>query len=125
MPKKQEKAAASEKKTASKKAATTKTVKKKESSETKKAPKMSAKAKKQAEAAATALEEANQKWLELKEKFSSEKAVKYSMEKRFETNKPIEHPVLGWGFVMNIINDRLEVLFKDGVRVLISNYSQK
>jgi hypothetical protein len=86
---------------------------------------MSAKAKRQAEAAATALEEANQKWLELKEKFSGAKPLKYSMEKRFEANQPIEHPVLGWGFVVSNINDRLEVLFKDGVRVLISNYAQK
>ena len=120
MPKKQEKAAASEKKTATKKPSV-----KKATEGAEKAPKISAKAKRQAEAAATALEEANQKWLEMKEKFSSEKPLKYSMEKKFEPNQPIEHPVLGWGFVVNNVNDRLEVLFKDGVRVLISNYSQK
>jgi hypothetical protein len=32
------------------------------------------------------------------------------------------HKVLGWGFVLSNLNDRLEVLFKDGIKVLISNY---
>ena len=30
--------------------------------------------------------------------------------------------VLGWGFILKNDNDRLEVLFETGIRMLISNY---
>jgi hypothetical protein len=44
------------------------------------------------------------------------------MSAQFEANRPIQHKVLGWGFVLNNDNDRLEVLFEQGVKMLISNY---
>jgi len=40
----------------------------------------------------------------------------------FEALKPINHKVLGWGFVLTNENNRLEVLFENGIKVLISNY---
>lgn len=63
------------------------------------------------------------KWSEVREKFGKEKAPKYSMTAKFEVNTGLEHPKLGWGYVLSNLNDRLEVLFEDGIRILISNYN--
>jgi hypothetical protein len=73
-------------------------------------------------AAEKALSEDNKKWSELKEKHGSEKAQTYSMSGGFEPGKPLMHKVLGWGYITNILNDRLEVLFETGAKILISNY---
>ena len=40
----------------------------------------------------------------------------------FEEKTAILHKVLGWGYILSNRNDRLEVLFKDGIKYLISNY---
>ncbi len=66
--------------------------------------------------------DSNAKWADLFEKYKQVKPVNYSMRDAFEANQPIQHKVLGWGWVMSSENDRLEVLFKDGKKVLISNY---
>jgi hypothetical protein len=63
------------------------------------------------------------KWSELREKFGKEKSPKYSMTSKFEVNTGLEHPKLGWGYVLSNLNDRLEVIFEDGIRTLISNYN--
>ena len=44
------------------------------------------------------------------------------MSEKFNAMSPIQHKVLGWGFVLTNENDRLEVLFETGIRNLISNY---
>lgn len=86
-----------------------------------KAPKIS-----KAQAAADkAASEDNKKWNDLKEKYGSEKAATYSMSAVFEANKPVQHKVLGWGFIQSVQNDRLEVLFETGPKMLISNYKAK
>ncbi|MFN7727851.1 MAG: hypothetical protein ACK5P7_01710 [Bdellovibrio sp.] len=82
-----------------------------------------AKEKKVQAAAAAAAHEANEKWLEMKDKHGKEKASKYSMTGQFQAHSPIEHPKLGWGYIINNNNDRLEVLFQEGVKILISNYN--
>lgn len=84
--------------------------------------KKSAAAVKAAAAAAAALNEEQKKWAELKEKFGSEKASTYSMSGVYSSQTPLTHKVLGWGFVLSNVNDRLEVLFESGKKVLISNY---
>lgn len=63
------------------------------------------------------------KWLELKEKHSKDKAVGYAMSGTFEAHQPIQHKTLGWGLILSNNNDRLEVLFEGGVKILISNYN--
>lgn len=70
----------------------------------------------------TASPENKKKWRELREKFAKEKAQAYSMSAQFEAEQPLEHKVLGWGYIMTNNNDRLEVLFETGVKILISNY---
>lgn len=62
------------------------------------------------------------KWQSLYNKNKTMKAEAYSMKNKYERQTPIEHKALGWGYILENKNDRLEVLFKDGIRVLISNY---
>lgn len=65
----------------------------------------------------------NTKWLQLYKKYGNLEATNYDMTKTFEEKKPIQHPKLGWGFIVTIQNDRLEVLFQEGTKTLISNYN--
>jgi hypothetical protein len=62
------------------------------------------------------------KWQELFKRHGKDKAVNYKMSDEFEALKPINHKILGWGFVLTNENNRLEVLFENGIKVLISNY---
>lgn len=84
--------------------------------------KLSAKKEKAAAKAASDASESLKKWSDLKERHAAEKAAPYAMSARFEANTPLQHKVLGWGFILNNNNDRLEVLFESGVKILISNY---
>ncbi len=65
-----------------------------------------------------------QLWNELKEKHAKEKPLNYSMSSQFPSGKPLVHKVLGWGFILTNNNDRLEVIFESGKKILISNYQQ-
>lgn len=62
------------------------------------------------------------KWAELYKKYGKDKALTYKMTETYTALLPIQHKVLGWGFVLTNENDRLEVLFETGIRMLISNY---
>ena len=62
------------------------------------------------------------KWAELFKKYGKEKPMNYKMTETFPSLVPLQHKVLGWGFVLTNENDRLEVLFENGIRMLISNY---
>lgn len=62
------------------------------------------------------------KWVELNRKFGKEKSANYKMSDTFQALTPLQHKVLGWGFILTNENDRLEVLFETGIRMLISNY---
>ena len=64
----------------------------------------------------------SQKWSSLYKKSQNMDVVTYDMKKSFEPKTAIEHKTLGWGYILENRNDRLEVLFKDGIRFLISNY---
>ena len=70
------------------------------------------------------LSEEEKKWVEIYEKHKGDKPQTYDMKATFEANKPLQHKILGWGWIMSNDNDRLEVLFKDGKRILISNYNR-
>lgn len=62
------------------------------------------------------------KWQELFKRYGNEKAVNYKMSENFEAMKPMNHKVLGWGFILTNENNRLEILFENGIKVLICNY---
>lgn len=64
----------------------------------------------------------SQKWSSLFRKTQDVQAKPYNMRHQFEAKTPIMHKLLGWGYILTNKNDRLEVLFKDGIRYLISNY---
>lgn len=88
------------------------------------APKVKSKGKKftleiRANEAASAL---MQKWSALYKKAEQIDAKPYNMKAVFEEKTAITHKVLGWGYILANRNDRLEVLFKDGIKYLISNY---
>jgi len=69
----------------------------------------------------TGLNEDQIKWHELHEKYKAVKAPAYSISGQFEARTPLQHKVFGWGFILSNEYDRLEVLFEDGKRMLISN----
>lgn len=62
------------------------------------------------------------KWIELNKKYGKDKALAYKMTDMYPSLVPLQHKVLGWGFILTNDNDRLEVLFENGIRMLISNY---
>jgi hypothetical protein len=62
------------------------------------------------------------KWSELNKKYGRDKALTYKMTESYSSLIPLQHKVLGWGFILTNENDRLEVLFENGIRMLISNY---
>lgn len=68
------------------------------------------------------LTEETRKWNDYKQKYGSDKATPYSMSQVFENHTTLKHDKLGWGYIVNIQNDRLEVLFETGTKILISNY---
>lgn len=63
-----------------------------------------------------------QKWANLYKKSEQIESKPYNMKAVFEEKTAIVHKVLGWGYILTNRNDRLEVLFKDGIKYLISNY---
>lgn len=65
-----------------------------------------------------------QKWLNLYEKSRNETVTEYNMTQTFQPKTAINHKILGWGYILSNNHDRLEVLFKDGIRFLISNYKR-
>ena len=88
----------------------------------KKLDKAAKKAAREHEAAMKILGEEQKRWTELKGKHGSVAAQAYSMSGVFEAEKPLQHKVLGWGFILSNFNDRLEVIFESGIKQLISNY---
>ena len=68
------------------------------------------------------LDDEKAKWNELFKKYGKDKAIPYKMSETFASLSPVQHTVLGWGFILKNDNDRMEVLFETGIRMLISNY---
>lgn len=62
------------------------------------------------------------KWNSLFKKAEQIESKPYNMKGVFEEKTAIVHKILGWGYILANRNDRLEVLFKDGIKYLISNY---
>jgi hypothetical protein len=63
-----------------------------------------------------------QRWQTLQKQSSGKPAPDYDMTKTYESKSPLQHKVLGWGYILENKNDRLEVLFRSGIKILISNY---
>ena len=61
-------------------------------------------------------------WNSLKEQFKNDRAPLYNLEADFLPKSPLEHKVLGWGYVLKKQNNRIEVLFREGIKILVVNY---
>ncbi len=66
--------------------------------------------------------ELTEKWAKLKDIDHEAKAQKYKMSDVYEPNTPVEHPVFGWGFILSLNENKLEVLFESGIKMLVSNF---
>lgn len=49
----------------------------------------------------------------------------YDMAKNFKSVSVIKHKEFGLGFIESQYNNRLKVLFKEGMKILVSNYKNK
>lgn len=65
--------------------------------------------------------ELTEKWAKLKDIDHESKPQKYKMSEAYEPNTPIDHPVFGWGFILSLNENKLEVLFESGIKMLVSN----
>ena len=63
-----------------------------------------------------------EQWNELSTLSQGQLTKKYKLYENFEPNMAIDHPKMGWGYVLSSQNNRIEVLFEEGIKVLISNY---
>ena len=70
----------------------------------------------------SAIKKLSSKWVTLQRRNRDEKAPKYNMKNKYAPKTPLLHSKLGWGYILENRNDRLEVLFECGVKFLISNY---
>ncbi len=64
------------------------------------------------------------KWRQLFEKSQEMEPPPYKMSGHYEAKTPIKHKVLGWGYVLSSNNSRIEVLFQDGVKTLITDLKE-
>lgn len=90
---------------------------------TKKAPKKKRITKAEREAAEEAAR-LKEKWEELNQLSEGQASKKYILTSEFPPNTGLDHPKFGWGYVLSSHNNRLEVLFHEGIKVLISNYKE-
>ena len=49
------------------------------------------------------------------------KALNFSIFEKYSAKTPIKHKIFGWGWITSSKNDRLDVMFQDKVRKLLSN----
>jgi hypothetical protein len=56
-------------------------------------------------------------------KLNEERIVPYRTEGRFGVDDAISHPRFGVGFVVRVSQGRIEVLFREGVKILIASAS--
>ena len=67
------------------------------------------------------LQENEKKWEAFYKKAKGIKPLPFAVSREFPAKTPINHSLFGWGWVISNKNDRLEVIFKDKERKLLSN----
>ena len=60
------------------------------------------------------------KWTQLRDS-NGDKAIGYNMKKGFEVGAALEHPKFGLGFVVNVSDAAIQVIFEDEQRQLVHN----
>lgn len=65
------------------------------------------------------VETEREEWASLQPTFDLDKAIPYDMNGRFLTKRLVLHPVFGLGLVKTVtVPNKMQVLFKDGVKLL-------
>ena len=67
--------------------------------------------------------EHEKKWENLYKKAKDVKPATFRLSNAFSAKTALKHPIFGWGWIISNKNDRLQVMFKDKTRVLLSNQS--
>ena len=67
------------------------------------------------------LKENERKWQALQNKHQEVSALNYKISGVYKVKTPIMHKKFGWGYILSVRNDRLEVIFKESVKFLVSN----
>ena len=67
------------------------------------------------------LKENERKWQALQNKHQSVTALNYKISGVYKMKTPIMHKKFGWGYILSVRNDRLEVIFRENVKFLVSN----
>lgn len=62
-----------------------------------------------------------EEWNSLREKNSGKGAKPYRLAEKFEKDVMVDHPKFGVGIVMTATDQRLEILFKEGLKTLVHN----
>jgi len=64
-----------------------------------------------------------EEWASLQPTFDPEKALPYDMNGRFLAKRLVLHPMFGLGIVKTVtVPNKMQVLFKDGIKLLRCNY---
>lgn len=61
-------------------------------------------------------------WKDCYNQYKNNKPASYNMKNSYTAQTAINHPTFGWGFIVSVNDNRLEVLFQEGKKKLISNY---
>ncbi|WP_432823227.1 hypothetical protein [Trichloromonas sp.] len=62
-----------------------------------------------------------EQWLAASRDADPTRAVPYSMEGVYKVNNWINHPLFGFGLVVSVVPNKVEILFQDGKKLLRSN----
>lgn len=60
-------------------------------------------------------------WDEAKAGAANKSPISYAMDQRFPKNTLIHHPTLGEGVVINAYDNKIDVIFRDGIKPLVHN----
>lgn len=64
-----------------------------------------------------------EEWASLQPTFDSEKALPYDMNGRYLAKRLVLHPTFGLGLIKTVtVPNKMQVLFKDGIKLLRCNY---
>ena len=67
------------------------------------------------------LEENERRWTTFQTQNQEVKAALYKVSGNYQEQTPLQHKSFGWGYILSVKNNRMEVIFKDSIRNLASN----
>jgi hypothetical protein len=61
-------------------------------------------------------------WRQMHDQLKNVKPAVYTLSGNYEAKTPLQHKVLGWGYVLKNKGNRIDVLFEEGLKTLVTNY---